>query len=103
MTLYTSETAQGRGGADSDPKRHAQVWQNQRPSTPVPDVEKPAFPESDCLVTADAVPAVKSRHPSEGLKKRKLFTTKFSQTILRNHLGFITTSAIKLCFMQRQG
>ena len=31
------------------------------------------------------------------LKKRKLFTTKFSQTILRNHLGF-TTSAIKLCF-----
>ena len=37
------------------------------------------------------------------LKKRKLFTTKFSQTILRNHLGFITTAAIKLCFMQRQG
>ena len=38
-------------------------------------------------------------------KKRKLFTTKLSQTILRNHLGFITTSAIniKLCFMQRQG
>ena len=37
------------------------------------------------------------------LKKRKLFTTKVSQTILRNHLGFITTAAIKLCFMQRQG
>ena len=37
------------------------------------------------------------------LKKGKLFTTKFSQTILRNHLGFIITSAIKLCFMQRQG
>ena len=37
------------------------------------------------------------------LKKRKLFTTKFSQAILRNHLGLITTSAIKLCFMQRQG
>ena len=37
------------------------------------------------------------------LKKGKLFTTKFSQAILRNHLGFITTSAIKLCFMQRQG
>ena len=36
-------------------------------------------------------------------KKRKLFTIKFSQTILRNHLGFITTSAIKLCFKQRQG
>ena len=31
-----------------------------------------------------------------------MFTTKFSQTILRNHLGFITTCAIKLCFMQRQ-
>ena len=30
------------------------------------------------------------------LKKGKLFTTKFSQVILRNHLGFITTSAIKL-------
>ena len=30
------------------------------------------------------------------LKKGKFFTTKFSQTILRNHLGFITTSAIKL-------
>ena len=27
----------------------------------------------------------------------------FPQTILRNHLGFITTAAIKLCFMQRQG
>ena len=37
------------------------------------------------------------------LKKGKLYTAKFSQTILRNHLGFITTSAIKLCFMQRQG
>ena len=36
-------------------------------------------------------------------KKGKLFTTKFSQAILRNHLGFITTSAINLCFMQRQG
>ena len=23
--------------------------------------------------------------------------------LVRNHLGFITTSAIKLCFMQRQG
>ena len=34
---------------------------------------------------------------------RKLFTRKFSQTILKNQLGFITTSAIKLCFMQRQG
>ena len=29
------------------------------------------------------------------------FTRKFSQTILRNPLGF-TKSAIKLCFMQRQ-
>ena len=29
------------------------------------------------------------------MKKRKLFTRKFSQTILRNHLGF-TTSAITL-------
>ena len=37
------------------------------------------------------------------VKKRKLFTTKFSQTILRNHLGFITTSAIKLCFMPCPG
>ena len=37
------------------------------------------------------------------VKKGKLFTTKFSQAILRNYLGFITTSAIKLCFMQRQG
>ena len=37
------------------------------------------------------------------VKKGKLFTTKFSQAILRNHLGFITTSAIKLCFMQHQG
>ena len=36
-------------------------------------------------------------------KKRKLFTTKFSQMILTNLLGFITTSAIKLCFMQPQG
>ena len=36
-------------------------------------------------------------------KEANCFTTKFSQTILRNHLGFITTSAIKLCFMQRQG
>ena len=36
-------------------------------------------------------------------KKANCFTTKFSQAILRNHLGFITTSAIKLCFMQRQG
>ena len=36
-------------------------------------------------------------------KKRKLFTRKFSQTILKNQLGFITTSTIKLCFMQRQG
>ena len=36
------------------------------------------------------------------LKKGKFFTTKFCQTILRNHLGFIITSAIKLCFMQRQ-
>ena len=35
------------------------------------------------------------------LKKRKLFTRKFFQTIFRNHLGFITTSAIVLCFMQR--
>ena len=36
-------------------------------------------------------------------KKANCFTTKFSQAIFRNHLGFITTSAIKLCFMQRQG
>ena len=36
-------------------------------------------------------------------KKANCFTTKFSQAILRNHLGFITTPAIKLCFMQRQG
>ena len=36
-------------------------------------------------------------------KEANCFTTKFSQTILRNHLGFITTSVIKLCFMQRQG
>ena len=36
-------------------------------------------------------------------KKANCFTTKFSQAILRNHLCFITTSAIKLCFMQRQG
>ena len=36
------------------------------------------------------------------VKKLKLFNRKFSQTILRNHLGF-TTSAIKLCFMQHQG
>ena len=36
-------------------------------------------------------------------KKGKLFTTKFSQAILRNHLGLITTSEIKLCFTQRQG
>ena len=36
------------------------------------------------------------------VKKWKLFTRKFSQTILRNHRGF-TTSAIKLRFMQRQG
>ena len=35
--------------------------------------------------------------------KGKFFTTKFSQTILRNHLGFMTTSAIKLCLMQREG
>ena len=35
-------------------------------------------------------------------KKANCFTTKFSQAVLRNHLGFITTSAIK-CFMQRQG
>ena len=41
-------------------------------------------------------------HNSYVKKKRKLFTTKFSQTILRNHLGFITTFAIKLCFVQRQ-
>ena len=36
-------------------------------------------------------------------KKANCFTTKNSQAILRNHLGFITTPAIKLCFMQRQG
>ena len=30
-------------------------------------------------------------------KKANCFTTKFSQTILRNHLGFIITSAIKVC------
>ena len=44
--------------------------QTQRPSTPVPDAEEPAFPESDCLVTVDAVPAWKvlkvPRHPTEG-------------------------------------
>ena len=34
-------------------------------------------------------------------KKRKLFSRKFSQTILRNLLGS-TKSGIKLCFMQRQ-
>ena len=37
------------------------------------------------------------------LKKRKLFIRKFVQMILKNQLGLITTSAIKLCFMQRQG
>ena len=37
------------------------------------------------------------------VKKSKLFTRKFSQPILKNQLGFITTSAIKLCFKQRQG
>ena len=36
-------------------------------------------------------------------KKSNCVTTKFSQAILRNHLAFITTSAIKSCFMQRQG
>ena len=35
-------------------------------STPVSNSEKSAFPESDCLVTADAVPAVKVL---ESLKK----------------------------------
>ena len=34
------------------------------------------------------------------VKRRKLFTRKFPQTVLRNNLGF-TTSAIKLCVMQR--
>ena len=34
-------------------------------------------------------------------KTRKLFTTKFSQTILRNHLDFISISVIKLRFKQR--
>ena len=38
-----------------------------------------------------------------GKKKANCFTTKFSQAILRNQPGFITTPAIKLCFMQRQG
>ena len=37
------------------------------------------------------------------VQKRKLFTRKSFQTILKNQLGFITTSAIKLCFMQREG
>ena len=32
-----------------------------------------------------------------------MFTRKFSQTIFKNQLGFLTTSAIKLCFMQLQG
>ena len=32
-------------------------------------------------------------------KKRELLPRKFSQMIVRNHLGFITASAIKLCFM----
>ena len=35
-------------------------------------------------------------------EKCKLFTRKFSQTILRNHLRF-TTSVFKLCSMQCQG
>ena len=48
-------------------ERHSQVRQTQRPSTPALDAEKPAFPESDCLVTVDAVPAWKApRHPTEG-------------------------------------
>ena len=48
-------------------ERHAQVRQTQRPSTPAPEAEKSAFPESDCLVTADAVPAWKvPRRPTEG-------------------------------------
>ena len=33
------------------------------------------------------------------VKKRELLTGKFSQMIVRNHFGFITASAIKLCFM----
>ena len=48
-------------------ERYAQLRQTLQPSTPVSDAEKSAFPESDCLVTADAVPAVKvPRHPTEG-------------------------------------
>ena len=48
-------------------KEDAEVRQTQRQSTPVSDAEKSAFPESDCLVTVDAVPVVEvPRHPTEG-------------------------------------
>ena len=82
------ETTQGRGGVDSDLGRGKESKMKGRHKW-----GRPSRLDSDCLVTADAVPAVKvPRHPTGGASsmvetdRRKSYTSKCPATLEINHL-----------------